>query len=222
MNIALFISNDYGLDLYDLLKKNNFNISLIVTRDYKIFYNKRFSNINKVLYNKKNINLVINKLKSNNIDLNIVFVFCILPKSIWNLPSYKSICIHFSLLYSYCGPNPVEWQVHNKETESGVSIFYINDKIDLGKIIIQDKTNIKNLSIKKVYNRLNLLMKKSIIKALGLINIYGNNVPPIEYNYKYSYYSFYNSKKYYYYYFLFFLSLVLCFFLFKSSIYKNS
>ena len=45
MNIALFISNDYGLDLYDLLKKNNFNISLIVTRYSKIFHNKRFINI---------------------------------------------------------------------------------------------------------------------------------------------------------------------------------
>ena len=93
-------------------------------------------------------------------------------------------------MYSYKGPNPVEWQLYNNEKETGVSIHFISNKIDEGNIIVQEKIAIPIIKL-LVYPKLHLLCNKCILKSLELIKKYGKNVPVIKSNYKKSYYSFF-------------------------------
>ena len=150
-------------------------------------------NIDTIIYEKnKTEHLIVQKLIEKNITLNIVFFFTLLPKIIWNLPIYKTINIHYSLLYSYAGPNPLDWQIHNNEKESGVTVLFISDKIDNGPIIVQNKINISNKSKLTIIKDLNDLGKKCVLKGINLIEKYKTEVPIIESKYKYSYYSYYN------------------------------
>lgn len=176
---------------YLILKKKK-KVILIVTNDLDLI--KYFNNINVdvIIFEKnKTDNIIVEKLIEKNINLNIVFKFNILPKKIWNLPLFKTLNIHYSLLYSYAGPNPLEWQLHNNEKITGVTILFISDKIDNGPIIVQEKININNKLISIIKKDLDNLSRKCILKAINLIEKYKMEVPIIQSKYKYSYYSFY-------------------------------
>jgi len=117
--------------------------------------------VDTVLYNKKNIDYVAKKIIDNKIDLGAVVCFKILPKKIWDLPKYKTINLHYSLLYSYGGPNPVEWQLYNGEKYTGASVHYISKEIDKGALIAQNKIKMPQFKfILNVYNKLEPVGKK--------------------------------------------------------------
>ena len=126
MNIALFISGNIGVNLMNYLIKKNQKI-IIVTNNYSLFYILKLK-IKTIFYNKKNLDILIENLKENNIELGITAGFTVIPKKIWDFPKYKFINLHYSLLYSYGGPNPIEWQLHNKEKETGVTVHFISNK----------------------------------------------------------------------------------------------
>ena len=100
--------------------------------------------------------------------------------------------MHYSLLYSYGGPNPVEWQVHNKEKYTGVSVHFISNKIDRGKLIVQKKTEMpqpcKNYL---VYKKLDPIGNNCVVEAIEIIKNNPENVPTLESEYPYSYYSYF-------------------------------
>lgn len=52
--------------------------------------------------------------------------------------------LHFSLLPAYRGADPVRWAIINGEKETGVSVFKIDEGLDTGPILLQEKTNIRN------------------------------------------------------------------------------
>lgn len=189
MKIALFISNNLGLCIYDYLKKNNINIDLIVWDGSYILINM---NIPFISYNKSKVK---NALIKYNIDLGITACFKILPISIFSVPKYGFINIHYSLLPSYGGPCPVEWQLYNREKWTGVSIHFITKNIDMGSIIVQEKIKIPIFNRLKIYKKLNQLGKECILKAIKLIDIYKINIHIIDSKYKKSNYSFYNKSK---------------------------
>ena len=62
-----------------------------------------------------------------------------IPDIIINMPTFKSINIHFSLLPKYRGAAPVNWAIINGEKETGVSSFYLSSKMDAGDLICQKK-----------------------------------------------------------------------------------
>ena len=193
MNIALFISTKEGIKLYKYLMNKKIKINLIIwygSLNHKLY---KLRNNNIIVYDKKNINLIINSLKYFNIDLGITYFFPILSKKIWEVPKYNIINVHYSLLYSYGGPNPVEWQLYNNEKESGITIHFISNKIDQGDIIFQKKINIPKAKY-LLYNKLNKLSKECIYEAIQLIRKYKNNVPILISPYKKSYYSFFNKN----------------------------
>ena len=81
----------------------------------------------------------INQLKSLNADLFVVVAFRMLPKSVWNLPSNGTINLHTSLLPNYRGAAPINWVLINGEKETGITTFFIDQQIDSGAIIKQEK-----------------------------------------------------------------------------------
>lgn len=84
----------------------------------------------------------INELSSLNANLQIVVAFRMLPKVIWQLPEFGTFNLHASLLPQYRGAAPINWAIINGETTTGVTTFFIEEKIDTGEIILQEEITI--------------------------------------------------------------------------------
>lgn len=84
----------------------------------------------------------INALKELQPDLQIVVAFRMLPKVVWQLPKIGTFNLHASLLPHYRGSAPINWAIINGENKTGVTTFFIDEKIDTGAIILQSETPI--------------------------------------------------------------------------------
>ena len=82
-------------------------------------------------------------LKSLDANLQVVVAFRMLPKVVWQMPAYGTFNLHSSLLPQYRGAAPINWAIINGETETGVTTFFIDEKIDTGNIILQKGANIR-------------------------------------------------------------------------------
>ncbi|WP_372754380.1 methionyl-tRNA formyltransferase [Mariniflexile sp.] len=80
----------------------------------------------------------LNELKALNANLQIVVAFRMLPKVVWQMPKYGTFNLHASLLPNYRGAAPINWAIINGETKTGVSTFFIDEKIDTGDMILQE------------------------------------------------------------------------------------
>ena len=88
-------------------------------------------------------------------NLQIVVAFRMLPKVVWDLPEYGTFNLHASLLPQYRGAAPIHWAIINGETQTGVTTFFIDDKIDTGAILLQDHTPIgPNDTLEVLYPKL--------------------------------------------------------------------
>nr|WP_299381739.1 methionyl-tRNA formyltransferase [Allomuricauda sp.] len=72
-----------------------------------------------------------------NANLQVVVAFRMLPEVVWRMPEFGTFNLHASLLPQYRGAAPINWAIINGETETGVTTFFIDDKIDTGSIILQ-------------------------------------------------------------------------------------
>jgi len=83
---------------------------------------------------------IIEQIKNFNADAGFAVSYGkLIPKSVFLLPKFKTFNIHFSLLPKYRGAAPVQYALFNGETETGVSSFYLEETLDTGEIIIQEK-----------------------------------------------------------------------------------
>lgn len=86
--------------------------------------------------------IFLEELKALNANLQIVVAFRMLPRAVWVMPEYGTFNLHASLLPDYRGAAPINWALINGETETGATTFFIDDKIDTGEIILQEKIDI--------------------------------------------------------------------------------
>lgn len=84
----------------------------------------------------------IEKLKNLKPDIMVVVAFRMLPKVVWSLPSKGTFNLHASLLPNYRGAAPINWVIINQEKFTGLTTFFINDKIDAGEILLQHRLEI--------------------------------------------------------------------------------
>lgn len=95
------------------------------------------------------------QLKDLKPNLLVVVAFRILPASILEIPTIGSVNLHASLLPKYRGAAPIHWAIIQGEKETGCSVFFLDEKVDTGKIIAQNRTVIDLLETTgDVYNRL--------------------------------------------------------------------
>jgi methionyl-tRNA formyltransferase len=78
------------------------------------------------------------QLRSLEPDLQVVVAFRMLPKEVWSLPLLGTFNLHASLLPQYRGAAPINWVLINGETETGVTTFFIDEKIDTGNLIFRE------------------------------------------------------------------------------------
>jgi methionyl-tRNA formyltransferase len=89
----------------------------------------------------------VDTLKQLAPDLIIVVAFRKIPDSIINIPKLGAFNLHASLLPQYRGAAPINWAIINGETQTGLTTFLLNNKIDTGKILFQ-----KTIEILPEYN----------------------------------------------------------------------
>lgn len=109
-------------------------------------------------------------LKSLNANLQIVVAFRMLPEAVWKMPKYGTFNLHASLLPNYRGAAPINWAIINGETKTGVSTFFIDDKIDTGDMILQEEISIDTEEhAGSLHDKLMDIGSQLVLKTVALI-----------------------------------------------------
>lgn len=112
----------------------------------------------------------IKQLKALQGNLQVVVAFRMLPKVVWQLPELGTFNLHASLLPEYRGAAPINWAIINGETKTGVTTFFIDEKIDTGEIILQEEVAIDDTDTAgDLHDKLMETGSTLVIKTVDLI-----------------------------------------------------
>jgi methionyl-tRNA formyltransferase len=112
-------------------------------------------------------------------DLFVVVAFRMLPDAVWKMPSKGTINLHGSLLPRYRGAAPINWAVINGDKETGYSSFYINEEIDKGALLFQERMPIhEDEDAGSVHDRMMLLGALLVVKTVNAIEEESANAQP--------------------------------------------
>ncbi|NVM04663.1 MAG: methionyl-tRNA formyltransferase [Candidatus Helarchaeota archaeon] len=154
MNILFMTSSEFSIPCLDRIIRSDHKLVGIVThpdkpkgRERKIKKSiiKEYSERNNIIC----LNPVdlkgkefIGRLKKLNPEIGVIIAFRILPKEVFTIPKFGTINVHPSMLPEYRGAAPINWAIINGEKEIGLSVFFINEEVDKGDIILQKKISI--------------------------------------------------------------------------------
>jgi methionyl-tRNA formyltransferase len=128
---------------------------------------------------------LLNKIKKLKPDICVMaYVTSLIPKEFREIFVKGSVCFHPSLLPKHRGPSAINWPIILGSKETGLTIFYPNDFLDQGDIIIQKKVRIlKNDTMGDVYfSKIFPLGVNACVEAVDLID--SNNAHRIVQNEK--------------------------------------
>lgn len=182
LRIIFMGTPEFAAGILDTILKNNFEVVGVITaadkpagRGQKLKYSavKEYA-LEKNLKLLQPTNLkdetFLEELKSLNANLQVVVAFRMLPKVVWEMPKFGTFNLHASLLPNYRGAAPINWAIINGETKTGVTTFFIDDKIDTGAMILSKEIEItpdENAGI--LHDKLMNLGSKTVIDTLHLI-----------------------------------------------------
>lgn len=155
LNIIFMGTPEFAIPSLDILLKNKYKVSAVVTapdkpagrgKKLRMSAIKEFA-LSKDLPVLQPTNLKDEdfhaELKSYEANLFIIVAFRMLPIAVWEMPDYGSFNLHASLLPQYRGAAPMNWAIINGEKETGLTTFFLNERIDTGDIILQEKVIIE-------------------------------------------------------------------------------
>lgn len=182
LRIVFMGTPDFAVTILKHLVDNKYNIVGVITAPDKPAGRGRKLNESAVKKYAASENLTIlqptnlkneefqKELKALNANLQIVVAFRMLPKVVWAMPEYGTFNLHASLLPEYRGAAPINWAIMNGETKTGVTTFFIDDKIDTGEIILQKETRIKSDEIVgELHDKLMYLGAGLVLETVELI-----------------------------------------------------
>lgn len=112
----------------------------------------------------------LEELRSLQANLQVVVAFRMLPAVVWQMPEYGTFNLHASLLPNYRGAAPINWAIINGETKTGVTTFFIDDKIDTGAMILSKEVAIaSNENAGELHDKLMGLGCSAVVETLHLI-----------------------------------------------------
>lgn len=110
------------------------------------------------------------QLRNFNADLFVVVAFRILPKEVFTIPPKGTINLHASLLPKYRGAAPLNWAIINGEKETGVTTFFIQEKVDTGNLILQEKVAIgADMTVGELHDQLMIVGADLLLKTVNAI-----------------------------------------------------
>ena len=111
----------------------------------------------------------LKEIKELKADIGVVVAFRKIPKELWEIPNFGTFNLHASLLPNYRGAAPINWSIIFKEKVTGVTTFLINDNIDSGDLLLQEKIPIDhNDNAGFLHDKLAIIGKNLIIKTIDL------------------------------------------------------
>ena len=111
----------------------------------------------------------LKEIKELKADIGVVVAFRKIPKELWEIPNFGTFNLHASLLPNYRGAAPINWSIIFKEKVTGVTTFLINDNIDSGDLLLQEKISIDhNENAGSLHDKLAIIGKNLIIKTIDL------------------------------------------------------
>lgn len=103
-------------------------------------------------------------------ELFVVVAFRILPPEVFTLPPLGTVNVHAALLPKYRGAAPIQWAIINGEQETGVTTFFIEEKVDTGDMILQRPTAIGEFETAgELHDRMAVLGADLLIETLTQI-----------------------------------------------------
>ena len=190
--IIFFGTPDFAVTSLDAIYSNFYIHSIVTSPDRKSGRGQKLNESDVKKYAQKhNINILqppnlkdegfINEVKKLEPDLIIVVAFRKIPKEIFLIPKYGTINLHASLLPNYRGAAPINWCLINNESKTGVTTFFINEKIDQGDILLQDEVIINNEDdFGKLYTKLSKVGAELLVKTI--IGVFNNSLNPSKQN----------------------------------------
>lgn len=178
--LILATYGDVGIALLQNIFKIGFNSkNLLIYTHFAQQNNQRFLDlvkylkINFVMDNKKK-DLIKQKFRSFKPDLLFSFHYRKkISSDLLNIPKYKSINLHPSLLPKYAGCFSSVWAIFNGEKQTGISFHYMTKKFDAGNIILQKKLNINRSDT--AYSLFHKLLFLSLNNLESLFDLIFNN-----------------------------------------------
>nr|WP_314834877.1 methionyl-tRNA formyltransferase [uncultured Flavobacterium sp.] len=182
LRIVFMGTPEFAVGILDTIIKNNYEVVGVITaadkpagRGQKIKYSavKEYAvEHNLTLLQPTNLKdeTFLEELKALNANLQIVVAFRMLPKVVWEMPSLGTFNLHASLLPNYRGAAPINWAIINGETKTGVTTFFIDDKIDTGAMILSSEIAIEPTeNVGQLHDRLMHLGSETVVETLALI-----------------------------------------------------
>ena len=182
LRIVFMGTPDFAVGILDTIYQNNYNIVGVITAADKPAGRgqKLSTSAVKEYALEKNLRLLqpthlksedfLSELKSLNANLQVVVAFRMLPEVVWKMPKLGTFNLHASLLPEYRGAAPINWAIINGETKTGVTSFFIDDKIDTGAMILSKETPIgTNETAGELHDRLMHLGSETVKETLQLI-----------------------------------------------------
>ncbi|MEZ5195280.1 MAG: methionyl-tRNA formyltransferase [Bacteroidales bacterium] len=112
----------------------------------------------------------ITALKGFEPDLQIVVAFRMLPEVVWKLPPLGTFNLHASLLPQYRGAAPINWAIINGEAKTGVTTFFLDDKIDTGEIILNKEVAISPIDVAgDLHDKLQVAGAELVLETVRII-----------------------------------------------------
>ena len=112
----------------------------------------------------------LSELRNLEADLFVVVAFRMLPELVFSMPPLKTINLHASLLPEYRGAAPINHALMNGEKESGLTTFFIEQKIDTGAILLQEKISIgADENFGALHDRMKISGAKLVLETVKLI-----------------------------------------------------
>src|SRR3990167_7304819 len=179
MRIIFFGTPEFAVPALEILIKNGFEISAVITAPDKPAGRGLKLHISPVKECALKNNLLVLQpeklkdiqfyefLKNLKPDLGIVVAFRMLPDSLFSLPKAGTFNLHASLLPDYRGAAPISWAIINGEQMTGMTTFFLKHEIDTGDIIFQEKMQIDDSEdAGSLHDKLKIEGAKLILKTV--------------------------------------------------------
>ncbi len=182
LRIVFMGTPEFAVGILDTILKNNYEVVGVITaadkpagRGQKIKYSavKEYAlehNLNLLQPTNLKDDTFLAELKSLNANLQVVVAFRMLPEAVWKMPSLGTFNLHASLLPNYRGAAPINWAIINGDKKTGVTTFFIDEKIDTGAMILNKEIEIAvEENAGELHDKLMVLGSDAVIETLALI-----------------------------------------------------
>ncbi len=175
---------DFAVPSLEILLKNDYPIAAVVTapdkprgRGQQVSFTpvKEFALKHSLsLFQPESLHSAdfISSLASLLPDLFVVVAFRILPPQAFSIPTRGAFNLHASLLPKYRGAAPINWAIINGEKESGVTTFFLREKVDTGNIILQARVAIpESMTAGELHDTLSDVGAEIVLQTVRLIEL---------------------------------------------------